>query len=720
MCKYNKISHLELKCEFEDELSKESKPKLRKCSEKQSKKESEEKSKKDSEEKSRKESEAKDEKMSDEKADKNSSNKTSFAKNEFQEIKNYRKEVSKMNIFKRKKIAIDKYNNFVDNNIKKEDNENIKDKYIKIMSLLLIDNTNKDIVKLYLNFIKSNSNFIKENKLLPYEIEINNYKIIFTVDEMKQIEKDIKKKSQKDIFLDYILSLSKKVEGKINFEIGKSIKDSATKELNNLFLFNTPIEFDNEELIYYKNYYNIIYETSKQKDYEMEKYLENKKNVIKYILKKDLYNNKDIIYNKDKMNLLNIYLLKEKITNDSKEEGTVNFNRLIQKLPVTIKDFQELAKKTKNKKNILHKQYQKYFIEHKYKYAKNDNNSFENKMKKNNPKRKKYLWKESISSEYSLNVNLVISLENACIQNLFDSRLEKIIDVKMFYNLNKLMNDNDLTPYVCDIKKFLKTIVDKKVYQQAIKKLFPNDYNSLISNNNEEIKQYIDERIKFCPFQNLDLSGITDKLSCYSFIPSINFRLTESEKEEELDDYFKINEKKENKEIYIVGLTIVNSIHEVNHANQAIIFFKGNDKTLIDSTERIIKDNIPVSEGGISLKFILFGDLLERLNLFECLYILNEKNYEQELDEFRENFRKIVDIVKETKGETEFIKIENGIFKILYEKAIKDIKQLINDLDNNSILTIPQIYIEKSKFSKNNMVCIIRHKCAVFGGYKPH
>ena len=93
-------------------------------------------------------------------------------------------------------------------------------------------------------------------------------------------------------------------------------------------------------------------------------------------------------------------------------------------------------------------------------------------MKKNNPKRKKYLWKESISSEYSLNVNLVISLENACIQNLFDSRLEKIIDVKMFYNLNKLMSDNDLTPYVCDIKKFLKTLVDKKIYQQAIKNYF--------------------------------------------------------------------------------------------------------------------------------------------------------------------------------------------------------------------------------------------------------
>ena len=131
-------------------------------------------------------------------------------------------------------------------------------------------------------------------------------------------------------------------------------------------------------------------------------------------------------------------------------------------------------------------------------------------------------------------------------------------------------------------------------------------------------------------------------------------------------------------------------------------------------------DNIPLSEGGISLEFLLFGDVLERPNLFECLYILNEKNYDQELEEYRENFRKIVDIVKETKGETEFIKIENGIFKNLYEKAITEIKQLINDLDNNSILTLPQIYIEKSKFPKNNLKCIIRHKCAVFGGFKPH
>ena len=135
-------------------------------------------------------------------------------------------------------------------------------------------------------------------------------------------------------------------------------------------------------------------------------------------------------------------------------------------------------------------------------------------------------------------------MDNSCIHSLFNPRLEFKGDTKLFYNLDALMDNNELSPYISKIKQFLKKIVDKNVYKQAIKQLFPEYYRSLTSNNNEETKEYIDKRIKFYPFQKLNLSGITDKLSCYSFIPSINFRLTESEKEEELDDYFKINEKK--------------------------------------------------------------------------------------------------------------------------------------------------------------------------------
>jgi len=132
-----------------------------------------------------------------------------FSKNEFQEIKDFRKEIQKMNVFKRKEIAKKEFQTFIENtnydiNIIITNETEIKQKYIQIVFLLLIDNTNKNIVKLYLSFIKKYSDFIKNNKLIPYEKEIEKYKIIFTIDEMEKIEKNIKTKSQRDIFLDYI------------------------------------------------------------------------------------------------------------------------------------------------------------------------------------------------------------------------------------------------------------------------------------------------------------------------------------------------------------------------------------------------------------------------------------------------------------------------------------------------------------------------------------
>ena len=97
-----------------------------------------------------------------------------YLKDEFQEIKNFRKKVSIMNIFKRKKIAKNEYKEYLKNNNNKNININdenngqieaIKSQYIKIFCLLLIDNTNKNIVKLYLDFIKKYPKFIKENNL---------------------------------------------------------------------------------------------------------------------------------------------------------------------------------------------------------------------------------------------------------------------------------------------------------------------------------------------------------------------------------------------------------------------------------------------------------------------------------------------------------------------------------------------------------------------------
>ena len=617
-------------------------------------------------------------KESDESSDKISDSKADDNINEFQEIKEYRKIISQMNLFMRKEIAKKEYELFLKNDkyINEDNNEKIKTKYIKIMCLLLIDNTNKDIVRLYLNFIKVNSLFIKENKLLTYDMELEKYKIIFTIEEMEKIQKNKKKKSQKKIFFDYINYLYSKISGRFDIEVAKSIKDFAIKKLQKLFLFNTPIEFDNEELIYYKCYYNIIYDIAKYNGINIKKYFINKKNVIEFILKKDLYNNENITTNEDKMNFLSLLLMKEKLKEKSdKEEGTLNLIRLMQKIPVTVEEFQEYNEKDKNKKNSLVKEGGDYYIQQVYKQIKKEEVSF------------------------------LISLDNSCIYSLFNPRLEFKGDTKLFYNLDALMDNNELSPYISKIKQFLKKIVDKNVYKQAIKQLFPEYYRSLTSNNNEEIKEYIDKRIKFYPFQKLNLSGITDKLSCYSFIPSINFLF---------EEYSNISNQ--NKETCKIGLTIVNSLHEINHANQVIIFFKGNNKDLINSPERIINENLSSTEGGFSLEYILFGDVISRINLFQCLYIMNEKNYDQELSQFRENFMKIQDIVIETKGETELIKIENGIFKRFYDNVIQDIKSLLSDLSDKTILAIPRIYIEKTNKIGDNKAYEPQKNCALFGG----
>ena len=617
-------------------------------------------------------------KESDESSDKISDSKADDNINEFQEIKEYRKIISQMNLFMRKEIAKKEYELFLKNDkyINEDNNEKIKTKYIKIMCLLLIDNTNKDIVRLYLNFIKVNSLFIKENKLLTYDMELEKYKIIFTIEEMEKIQKNKKKKSQKKIFFDYINYLYSKISGRFDIEVAKSIKDFAIKKLQKLFLFNTPIEFDNEELIYYKCYYNIIYDIAKYNGINIKKYFINKKNVIEFILKKDLYNNENITTNEDKMNFLSLLLMKEKLKEKSdKEEGTLNLIRLMQKVPVTVEEFQEYNEKDKNKKNSLVKKGGDYYIQHVYKQIKKEEVSF------------------------------LISLNNSCIHSLFNPRLEFKGDIKLFYNLDALMDNNELSPYISKIKQFLKKIVDKNVYKQAIKQLFPEYYRSLTSNNNEEIKEYIDKRIKFYPFQKLNISGITDKLSCYSFIPSINFLF---------EEYSNISNQ--NKETCKIGLTIVNSLHEINHANQVIIFFKGNNKDLINSPERIINENLSSTEGGFSLEYILFGDVISRINLFQCLYIMNEKNYDQELSQFRENFMKIQDIVIETKGETELIKIENGIFKRFYDNVIQDIKSLLSDLSDKTILAIPRIYIEKTNKIGDNKAYEPQKNCALFGG----
>lgn len=561
-------------------------------------------------------------------------------RNELKEIKEYRKEIMKMNVFKRREIAENEYNKYIKENNNapvKIENDKIKEKYIKIMTLVLIDDTNKNIIKLYLNFLKKYSNFIKDELSFSYEREINKYKTIFTIDEMNEIEKNIKNKSEKQIFFDYINYLSQ-IDVNNMDDVEKVFADAKTV-LENIFLFNNPINFDNKELFFYKSYYNLLNEISNNDYGDKKEYLNNKKSVMKYVIKKSIFKNDEIKNNEDKMNLLNLYILKETFEINYNEDELINFNRLIQPMPVKKEDFINFIQNKKVK--------------------------FQNELikKKNN--------KEYVAHQVELNddTDITIPLEKVCISNLNNKNLNNNTNPKLYYNLETLFLDNEVSLYINDIKSFLIKIIDSKVYNQLIKKLFPDYFQYLIYNNNEDIKTYIKERIKFYPFQDLDLSRITDKLSCYSFIPTINFK-----------NYYHVK----NEDSYKVGLTIINSYHEINHINQSLIFFKGNDKNLLNTSERE-GDEFHRREGGENFECLLFGEIMENINLFQSLYLLNEKNYEQNLNEFRENFKNIISIVKETNGNTNFIMIEDGIFKYFYEDNIIEVREFIKKLNKGLI-----------------------------------
>ncbi len=121
----------------------------------------------------------------------------------------------------------------------------------------------------------------------------------------------------------------------------------------------------------------------------------------------------------------------------------------------------------------------------------------------------------------------------------------------------------------------------------------------------------------------------------------------------------------------------------------------------------------------MSIEYILFGKSITEINLLECLYIMNEENYNQNLNEFKENFMNIKEIVKESNGDTKFIKIENGIFKSFYQKSIKEIESIITLLNTSPDGFTPSMSIGKvNKDLNNENFNIPKKKCAVFGGWK--
>ena len=165
------------------------------------------------------------------------------------------------------------------------DKDTIINKYIYLIKLIIQDNTNKDLLKLYLTFLEKNYEFLKQAYKIKenFENEFSKYKVAFTPEEVKNYFK-LEKNSEKKEFLDFMNEINKEN----NYEkIIKKCKDIY------LGIFNQGIEFSNQELFWFRNKELVVYSLLKMKSYKLKLM----KFCIGEIIKRNLLENQNILSN---------------------------------------------------------------------------------------------------------------------------------------------------------------------------------------------------------------------------------------------------------------------------------------------------------------------------------------------------------------------------------------------------------------------------------------
>ena len=214
-------------------------------------------------------------------------------------------------IFKRKEYVKEKIS-------KKKEFNNIKEQYLYYLKLLIRDNTNRLLIKEYLQFLKTKENEIKShfNNLEEYKKEILFYKACLSQRELKELGEN-KKLSEKEDFINFLQELRDIENITNNISQVHAIRFNRLKNIDEVSFFNQPIDLDNEELFYYKCKNILFFDFMTKKDYvnNIDKFIRIQ-NLIREILNRNIFENIEIIKNKDKLNLI-IYLITEPQSDDA-------------------------------------------------------------------------------------------------------------------------------------------------------------------------------------------------------------------------------------------------------------------------------------------------------------------------------------------------------------------------------------------------------------------
>ena len=503
--------------------------------------------------------------------------------------------------------------------------------YIKLLKLMIKDNTNKTLVKKYLKYIEKNNDNLKleyKDNFETFKVEYENYKIIFDNDELKKDNLKEKPFSQKLFFMNLLEeinaleikddeninnidnnisnnNISNDNHNNINENKINSFINKINDKVKNLQLFNQPINISNKELYWQRNCH-VLY-------FALEDILKDKnklnlmKETIKIIIKKKIFEKEYII--KDNTLLTSIIMLI--VIPQPKEYLEFNLNL------IETKDPSYNYENEINNYNFTKIDIESYVIKH-------DN--------------KNYLLNEPSTK---------------CVKN-FILNIKKKIDLDEFEekNYNQL---NDFFNELIDFEKmilFLSKIFTSNVFREAFHLLYPS-YFKFPFENEKEAEIFLKKYYHFIPLKTFSTAGITEKFSLEIYYILKKRNITNSKT---------LANKINNLIIKILyrGSVVKTSCHEINHEFYNILFMHTNGKIPLQTPR---KQYISEREGGRNMEVLLFNRKLYKLTLLECLYLLNERNYDKKLEDFRKGFNELNAKDLEFKDNSYF-KEFNGIFKI--------------------------------------------------------
>ena len=528
----------------------------------------------------------------------------------------------------------------------------IKKQYIFLVKLLINDNTNKELLIIYLNFLKKNEKQLKvlfNNNIEEFNDELNYYSLVFTKEENKEYF-NISKASPKEEFFNFLNSILNLNSINVN-DVGKfeNILNSCENCFDNISYFNMPIDFSNEQLFYYRNnnvfkfYLKNLSLAIKNKEKENEDKKENEED------EDDEENEEYEEIENVKEGTGNKSTKEEKQKKDNTEEEMNieilrrEMNNIQKKLQLCFNDLKNLNDTEKINYLIILIIKSSSFEEFNYGYnlitsdkiKDSDLNDYLSEIEKKKEKEKKKI-------KTKINKIDKINYQYLCLKNI------EISDEILNYEYYKMNYPEDIN--ISLIKDFFKKVLPLECFKSIYLELFGKDEYYPFQDK-RFTDDYVEKNFEFIPM-NIDSSlGLSDKftLKTYfiSFLPEIRGKCNDIEKT-----------------ALKIGSLVNTGNHETGHNFFSTKFFMGNCQTSLETPR---KNSLEFAEGGSYIELALFGRILEEITLEQALFIINEKNYKKNYLKFQEDFNKIkIDDLKV--GEI-FKTVLNGIN--LDEKFIK-------------------------------------------------